>query len=545
MNNNNYEIINKLYSNQKGFYELYGIDLIIAIIIIYIFLTWTSYYYVMNHLPLLRKNWSANKCNPLYIPFAGLVINDNNKSSFETVNNNFNDCTQNILTSIAGDAFEPIYYIMNVFTEAIDEISNSINGVRAMFNNVRSDIKNTAVNISGRTLNVTTPIVQNTIYSKDMMSKTHGILTSSIYTLFGSFLTAQSFFLFFRNVIIGLLILLAITLVALWLLAAVPFIGMVALPSALMATAGYIAILIPFLIVISLIYEIFHVTTKNVPKGPPGRNACFDKNTLIKMNNSKYKAISDINIGDILHDKSIITGIMKMSIYGNSIYNLYNIIVTGLHRVYHESKGWINIQDHPNAYEIKDYREDIIYCLNTNTKVIKIKNFTFTDWDDLDDKDIKNINNNCNYLPKYIDNNDIHKYMDNGFEENTLIQMQIGTFTKIKNIEVNDILHFGERVLGIIKIDSTDLSSIYEYKFKNNITIKCTNNIELYNYNLGFINTRNLEGKSINIKNNLYQLITDKGFYHIGEFRIYDYNYNIEKYLDNTEFNYEKRRTYF
>lgn len=540
---NTYQTINKLYSSQKGFYEQYGVDLIIATVIIYIFLIWTSYFYVMNHLPLLRKNWSENKCNPLYIPLAGFIINDKNKSNMEVVSNNFSDCTQNILTSIASDAFKPIYYITHVLTETLGEITKAINGVRTMFNKVRTNVKDTAVNISGRTLNVTAPILQNNINAASAMGKAHGVLTTSIYTLFGTFTTTESFFLFLRNVITGLLIILAASIVALWGLSLVPVAGIAAAAAAALATAGYIAILIPFLIVIFLISKIFDVTTQNVPNGPPGkdgRDSCFEKNTLIKLNDNNYKAISDINIGDILHDGSIVTGTMKMSTYGNSIYNFNDIIVTGLHRVYHPTKGWIKISDHPDAYEIKDNREEIVYCLNTNTKVIKINGFTFSDWDDLDDNDIQQINKKCTFIPNYIDNNDIHKYLDNGFDENTLIEMEIGTFTKIKNIEVNDILRFGERVLGIVKIDSGDISAINEYKLKNNTTFRCTNNIELYDYNLGNINTNILQGEPINIKNNLHQLITDKGHYHIGEFRVYDYNFTIEKYLDNTEFYSQK-----
>ena len=531
-----YQIINKLYSNQKGFFEQYGIDLIIAIVIIYIFLIWTSYFYAMNHLPLLRKNWTENKCNPLYIPLAGFILDDKTKSNMEVVGNNFSDCTQNILSSIASDAFKPIYFIMHTLTETFGEISKSINGVRSMLNNVRTDIKDTAVSISNRSLNVMAPITQNNINTASMMGKAHGVLTTSVYTLFGSFITAKSMFLFLKDVVIGLLLILFASLVGLWIMAAIPFVDIVALPAAMAASAFYTAILIPFLIVIILISEIFKVTTSNVPKGPPGRHACFDKNTLIKMNDNNYKAISDIIIGDILHDGSIITGTMIMSTYGNSIYNFNNIIVTGLHRIYHETKGWIKVLDHPDAYEIKDYRENMVYCLNTNTKVIKINNHTFSDWDDLDDTDIQQINNKCTFISKYIENDDIHKYFDNGFEENTLIEMEIGTFTKIKDIEVNDILRFGERVLGIIKIDSNDLSIINEYKLNNNAIIKCTNNIELFNYNLGNICTNKLDGTPINIKNNLYQLITDKGYYHIGELRVYDYNFAIEKYLDNTEF---------
>ena len=58
---------------------------------------------------------------------------------------------------------------------------------------------------------------------------------------------------------------------------------MVAIPAAWLATAGYLAILIPFLIVIILLSDVFNIATDNVPKGPPkrGSDACFDKNTSL------------------------------------------------------------------------------------------------------------------------------------------------------------------------------------------------------------------------------------------------------------------------
>ena len=63
-----YSNINKLYDKQ-GFYELYGIDLLIALAIIFIFLTWTSYYFILNHLPPIKNNWGKHRCNPFYMPF--------------------------------------------------------------------------------------------------------------------------------------------------------------------------------------------------------------------------------------------------------------------------------------------------------------------------------------------------------------------------------------------------------------------------------------------------------------------------------------------
>jgi len=263
--------------------------------------------------------------------------------------------------------------------------------------------------------------------------------------------------------------------------------------------------------------------------------ACFDKNTIINLSNNVEKKISDIICGDVLHDGSIVTDIMKLSTYGQTIYNLDNIIVTGLHRIFSESVGWIKVFEHPLAYEITDYRETMVYCLNTDSKTIEIDGYKFVDWDDLNLVDIIQLKSNCQFLPKNFNCKDIHKYLDNGFDENTMIDLEIGTRVPIKDIDVNDILRFGERILGIVKIDTTDINCVNEYTINGN-NIVCTQNITFWHETLGSISTSHLEGNPVNIENNLYQLITDKGHYYIGEIAVRDYNHAIEKYLDNTSF---------
>ena len=103
-------IIN-LYT-KNGYYERYGVDVIVSFIIIYSFILCITYFHVMNHLPILRKNWPANKCNPIYIPFAGHVIKDSDKSKLDIVGDNFNSCVQNVLISISDNAFAPITILL-------------------------------------------------------------------------------------------------------------------------------------------------------------------------------------------------------------------------------------------------------------------------------------------------------------------------------------------------------------------------------------------------------------------------------------------------
>ena len=253
------------------------------------------------------------------------------------------------------------------------------------------------------------------------------------------------------------------------------------------------------------------------------------------MADESMKEIRNITLNDQLYDGSIVTGIMKLSLYGHLMYNLSDIIVTGLHRIRYDTGELIRTADHPNSKRINNYTEDIVYCLNTNSKVIKIGDYTFVDWDDLDETEINQINDTCGFIPEQLQHDNIHKYLDNGLDGNSLIELELGTQVKIKDIEIDDVLKFGERVLGTIKIDSTHLVSVNEYRIEEN-TLRCSANILVDINQFEKINTSYLEGIPLEDEKELYQLITDKGRFYINNLVISDYNAGIEKYLDSTEY---------
>ena len=52
-------------NNNKGYFSKYGVDLIIATVIIYVFAIATMYFFVINNIPQIREKWPTEKCNPL------------------------------------------------------------------------------------------------------------------------------------------------------------------------------------------------------------------------------------------------------------------------------------------------------------------------------------------------------------------------------------------------------------------------------------------------------------------------------------------------
>ena len=90
-------------------------------------------------------------------------------------------------------------------------------------------------------------------------------------------------------------------------------------------------------------------------------SGCFGKNTDIKLNNGRMKAIYKIKPGDILENNNKVNAVMKCKLSGKSLYKLNETIVTSHHRVLHYNE-FIYTYMHPNAtlYDNKNYKDMFI-----------------------------------------------------------------------------------------------------------------------------------------------------------------------------------------
>ncbi len=260
---------NHLYS-KEGFFQKYGVELIISSLIIFVFFIATSYFYTLSHIRSLRKDWPQNKCNPIYIPFAGLIIDDPHKSKLETTSENFNFCVNNILSSIISISLEPIYYFVKLLIEAWKEIITAIQNIRAMFNKIRNSANNVTQDVMNRGLNITTPIIHNTIIARDTLNKTNGVMAAGLFQVFGTYLTLKALIAtIIELVIILVLVVVAATTLALY--AAALFTFGATIPAAIAGTIFFIAISVPLAIVIALIASKLNVRpSRSIPSVPTG-----------------------------------------------------------------------------------------------------------------------------------------------------------------------------------------------------------------------------------------------------------------------------------
>ena len=239
---------------------------------------------------------------------------------------------------------------------------------------------------------------------------------------------------------------------------------------------------------------------------------CFDGDTIIPLNNSIEKKIKDIEPNDILADGSRVTSIFKLNNKYHYLYKINNIFVTGKHSIKHNGK-WIYVNKHPNAI-LTSKKPKQLYCLNTDSKTIKINDILFGDWD----KEVTT--NEIDELKKIYPNitaKNMHMFVESGYNEDTLLVNCKYDIKKIKDIEPGDYLYNNIEVLGIVKTSTKDIN-LYT---KEGIISTDKSTKPYNNSNIEFI----------------YHLITDQEYFWINNKKHSHYSSNINRYLPNWNIN--------
>ena len=514
--------IKKMYE-KLTYFDQYGGSVILFVIITIVLFLLICYCFVMINAQPIKNDWINQRCKPSVIPFAGFITHPPGVTATEYTAQNFTYCLQNTLSSITGTIIEPLNYIVNTIKSTADQAAQDIQNMRAMFNKMRVQFQEVSQEIMGRLINITIPLQQIIISVKDLIAKIQGSLTAGLFTLLGSYYALRSFMGVVAQFIVSILISLAATIAVLW---AVP----ITWGAAAANTAIFVAISIPMVVILSFMVDVLHIKTNlKIPKVK-----CFDKNTLIKMNDETEKKIIDIQVGDILFGNNEVTACFKLVTRGSIMHKLGNVIVSDSHVVNYKG-NWIHVSEHPDAIKYT-YNDPFLYCLNTSNKTILIDNYIFSDWDEVDDKDIAEIK--INSVVPIHNNSDIHYHLDGGFVGSTKIKLSNGVFKEIQDILVDDILENGEKVYGIVKINGKNVKNQIKFNLGNS-TFEGGPNLSICDKSVYTCSTLSLNCNDklvLNAKHNiLYHLLTDKKVFYVDKIRFYDYNASIDLLLEKNK----------
>lgn len=521
--------INEMYS-KLSYFDQYGGSVFLFIILLIILFVAVSYITIIRNMQPIKDDWVNQRCKPNILPFAGLINKPANMSVVDFTGQNFTYCMQNILTNITGYALQPISYMTYSIQELFKAIAEALQYIRTIMANVRNSMISIAKEILGRVANIMVPIQTIIIAFKDSMNKVKGILTAGLYTSLGTYYALKAMLGAIAELIIIILIVLAALVLAMWI---IPFTW----PVAISMTAVFISISIPLAIIIAFMTEVLHVRTAfSIPGAPtqPPLSACFDKYTLLKMQDGSMKSIISINPGDVLFDNNMVTAKMALSSEGQEMFNIGGTIVSGTHKMLYK-KRWISVSKHPERKSIEDYDAPLIYCLNTSLKRIQINGETYMDWDEMYADDIETVlRYDTGNLYDHVNTFELHSHFDSGFNGKTQIKMNEGLVKNIQDVKVGDVLDKNIKVYGIVSVNGNTLNRQYQYSLGENTIFEGGPNLNVGQKNLERMGIKVLEKK----ENQLYHLITKEKYFYVDDIKFFHYDSNIELLLDRYHENY-------
>ena len=512
--NKSINFINESYDNLT-YFDLYGGSVFLFILCLLVVALIVTYTIVMRKSDEIKTNWVQERCNPTVIPFAGFINKPDDKSISEFTHENFTFCTQSILTNITGYAVSPFNGMLSGLVSIFNEFSEALNNIRKVISKLRTGVSSIAENVMSRILNIIPPLLEFFIAFIDSMNKTQGIMTAGLYTTLGAYLTLQTLIGSIVEIVIKIMVALAIVISV---LAVFP-------PSWPLATS-FAAVFSIYVAVCAIVLTFMKqaLGMKNLPGLPKLKKVCFDKDVMLKMNDGTKKRIIDIQVGDILQNKNVVTAKLQLDATNEQMYKINNVIVSSSHLI-KKGESWIPVEEYPNKQKVEYYLEPFIYCLNTSNKLIEIDGLTFSDWDEAVDDELERLmkNNFINY-----DTKKIHTMFEGGYVSETLIELFNGKQKSISEIKINDILKSGEKVYGIVEINGKDLD-IFEYYLGNKKVFGGINNV-VNSEDFGLTTTSNLVyiSKTDLKQDKLYHILTNTTTFSINNQIVKDYNSCID-----------------
>ncbi len=536
MSSSNYNLdesinkINEIYNN-LSYFDLYGSSVFTFIFVTLIFFAIYLYFKIMVNAEQIRSDWNAQRCNPKVIPFAGFINKPDDKTISEYTSENFSYCLNNTLVGITGYSVQPFNFLLSGLTNIFNDFTEAIDKMRTLMSNIRNNIASIIVDLFQRIMNILVPLEAVFIKTFDTLHKVHGVMTVSLYSLLGSYFTLQSLMGAVMQFALRILVIMVAVISVMWLIP-------VSWPIATSLTVMFSALAIPLSIMLVVLKKGLHINPGlGIPtlKKPKVRR-CFDENTIFTLENGKSSFIKELNPGSILLDGSRVTSIIQLDASNVEMYDLNGIIISGDHMVFDMNYNWIPVSKHLNAKHIEKYDKSHIYCITTTNKRIILNDIIFADWDDLYGDNLakilnKNIRDKEDNRVKIGTTCNIHRYLHGGFVSDTQIHMNDNTLKSIDQISINDTLQNGNKVYGIVKIDTKDLD-IYEYNLGHlegfiggpNQFIQYDSD-KLSTIDLGCLYKTKI---TTNKTDKLYHLLTQNGTFSIGTNIIFDYNSGID-----------------
>lgn len=159
-------------------------EVIVVIVTTLIAIMTALYLFGLGQIQHVKKNWVQYRCNPIYMPMAGLVGDD--------VVSNFTKCTMKGFNDYAGFVMDPVMAEFSVVNDTLEEIGGAMHSMRSMFSGVRGGFLGIVGSVFGKIQNTMSSIQYIIIRMRTLVGRLIAVMYSFVYIFYTGMETGQS-----------------------------------------------------------------------------------------------------------------------------------------------------------------------------------------------------------------------------------------------------------------------------------------------------------------------------------------------------------------
>jgi len=266
------EVIETLYQ-KRGYMDRYGGDVCISIALIVMTISITGYTNYQAVMVQAKTNWNLHRCNPIYMPFAGIIMPQPGVNALETTVTNFSYCIKQDASSVFSIATMPFEFSMYMMIQFMDGVLYAILAFMELIQWLKNQLGGIFAALYAKIIYFIIPLIEMVIHLRDMIAKINGIATTALYTAMNIYNTTVSGILNIMTILNNILITIIAIMFALIILAFI-LIPTPAFPLGLGIYITGLTMMTAFIIPVIVLYTMMQVFTQEVFRttGPPAQS---------------------------------------------------------------------------------------------------------------------------------------------------------------------------------------------------------------------------------------------------------------------------------
>lgn len=255
--------ITSMYEN-IDYLGMYGNDVFYSVLLIAITIFIVSiqtYYSVMNE---LKTSWNLHRCNPIVMPFAGYIVPKPGQTKTETAFENFNYCVYQDISSVFSIIMMPFEFVLFLTIQFLQVTIESIKQTILLLAWIRDQLGEIFKKYYEQILNFIIPVIEMSMYMRDMLDKMNGVLITGFFTLVTVYNTSVSGIQNILAAALATIIMSIITYIAMKVAAAAMVATVLLAPLSTVVWAAAILILLSIIIPLIIMYIILRNDLKDI-----------------------------------------------------------------------------------------------------------------------------------------------------------------------------------------------------------------------------------------------------------------------------------------